>query len=174
MSADRPDYIHDNGITFFIYKKSYFQSYYDSNANVTAWSRTVISPANLSWCEIHYEINKYKDKTNALFVLVEVWHQIRPPWWSVSETVLIIASLSAIYVRVVERVDRPRILLCLMVYQILEPEVKMKRWRHEYKQGKSEGFDSCDRPSNFTQIGFKSLIFQPVWHWNLMDDPEKQ
>ena len=24
------------------------------------------------------------------------------------------------------------------------------------EQGKSEGFDSCDRPSNPTQIGFKS------------------
>ena len=33
------------------------------------------------------------------------------------------------------------------------------------EQGKSEGFDSCrgDRPSNLTQIGFKSSIFQPVW-----------
>ena len=41
-------------------------------------------------------------------------------------------------------------------------------------QGKSEGFDSCDRPSNLTQIGFKSSIFQPVWPWNLMDDPKKQ
>ena len=41
------------------------------------------------------------------------------------------------------------------------------------KQGKSEGFDSCDRPSNLTQTGFKSSIFQPVWPWNLMDDPEK-
>ena len=30
------------------------------------------------------------------------------------------------------------------------------------EQGKSEGFDSCDRPSNLTQIGFKSSIFQPV------------
>ena len=29
------------------------------------------------------------------------------------------------------------------------------------EQGKSEGFDSCDRPSNLTQIGFKSYIFQP-------------
>ena len=28
------------------------------------------------------------------------------------------------------------------------------------KQGKSEGFDSCDRPSNLTQIGFKSSIFR--------------
>ena len=28
------------------------------------------------------------------------------------------------------------------------------------QQGKSEGFDSCDRPSNLTQIGFKSSIFQ--------------
>ena len=41
------------------------------------------------------------------------------------------------------------------------------------KQGKSEGFDSCDRPSNLTQIGFKPSIFQPVWPWNLMDDPKK-
>ena len=41
------------------------------------------------------------------------------------------------------------------------------------QQGKSEGFDSCDRPSNLTQIGFKSSIFQPVLPWNLMDDPKK-
>ena len=41
------------------------------------------------------------------------------------------------------------------------------------KQGKSQGSDSCDRPSYLTQIGFKSSIFQPVWPWNLMDDPEK-
>ena len=31
------------------------------------------------------------------------------------------------------------------------------------EQGKSEGFDRCDRPSNLTQIGFKTSIFQPVW-----------
>ena len=29
------------------------------------------------------------------------------------------------------------------------------------EQGKSEGFDSCDRSSNLTQIGFKSSIFSP-------------
>ena len=40
------------------------------------------------------------------------------------------------------------------------------------KQGKSEGFDSCDRLviSNWIQI----VDFQPVWSWNLMDDLEKQ
>ena len=27
--------------------------------------------------------------------------------------------------------------------------------RDDLEQGKSEGFDSCDRPSNLTQIGFK-------------------
>ena len=43
----------------------------------------------------------------------------------------------------------------------------------ESKQGKSEGFDSCDRPSNLTRIGFKSSIFQPVWPWNLMGDLER-
>ena len=41
------------------------------------------------------------------------------------------------------------------------------------KQGKSGGFDSCDRPSNLTQIRFKSSIFQPVWPWKLIDDLEK-
>ena len=41
------------------------------------------------------------------------------------------------------------------------------------KQGKSEGFDSCDQPSNLTQIGLKLSIFQPVWPWNLMDDHQQ-
>ena len=44
----------------------------------------------------------------------------------------------------------------------------------QLEQGKSEGFESCDRPSNLTEIGFKSSIHQPVWPWNLMDDPKKQ
>ena len=44
----------------------------------------------------------------------------------------------------------------------------------DLEQGKSERFDSCDRPSNLTQIGFKSSIFQPLWPWNLMDDPKKK
>ena len=42
------------------------------------------------------------------------------------------------------------------------------------KQGKSEGFDNCDRPSNLAQIWSKSSIFQPVWPWNFMDDLGKQ
>ena len=42
----------------------------------------------------------------------------------------------------------------------------------DLEQGKSEGFDSCDRPSNLTQIGFESSNFQPVWPRNLMDDLE--
>ena len=41
------------------------------------------------------------------------------------------------------------------------------------KQGKSEGFDSCDRPSNLTQIRFKSSIFQPLWPWNFGGWPQK-
>ena len=41
-------------------------------------------------------------------------------------------------------------------------------------QSKSEGFDSCDRPSNLTQIWFKSSIFRPLWPWNLMDDHRKK
>ena len=30
--------------------------------------------------------------------------------------------------------------------------------RNIFSQGKSEGFDSCDQPSNLTQIGFKSSL----------------
>ena len=40
-------------------------------------------------------------------------------------------------------------------------------------QGKSEGSDGCDWPSNLTQIGLKSSITQPVWPYNLMNDLEK-
>ena len=36
------------------------------------------------------------------------------------------------------------------------------------KQGKSEGFDSCDRSSNLPQIWSKSSIFQPVLPWYLI------
>ena len=45
-----------------------------------------------------------------------------------------------------------------------------KNLTDDLEQGKSEGFDSCDRPSILTQTGFKSSIFHPVWPWNLMDD----
>ena len=53
----------------------------------------------------------------------------------------------------------------------MTPENFMMIWLWEHsQQGKSEGFDSCARPSNLTQIGLKLSIFQPVWPWNLMDD----
>ena len=42
---------------------------------------------------------------------------------------------------------------------------------YEIKQGKSEGFDSCDRPSNLTQIGFNRQFFKPcdleIWWMTL-------
>ena len=41
------------------------------------------------------------------------------------------------------------------------------------EQGKSEGFDSCDLPSNRAQIWSKSSIFQPLWPWNSVYDLEK-
>ena len=47
---------------------------------------------------------------------------------------------------------------------------KIRRFLDDLEQGKSEGFDSCDLPSNLAQILSKSLIFQPVWAWNLMHD----
>ena len=33
--------------------------------------------------------------------------------------------------------------------------------KDDLEQGKSEGFDSCDRPSNLTQIGFKPSSYSP-------------
>ena len=65
--------------------------------------------------------------------------------------------------------DIPKMCRSYDQVQTTEPEmVSMK-----LKQGKSEGFDSCDRPSHLTQMGFKSSTFQLVWPWNLMDDLEK-
>ena len=48
-----------------------------------------------------------------------------------------------------------------------------RNFTDDLQKGKSEGFDSCDRPSNLTQIGLKLSIFQPMWPWNLMDDLKK-
>ena len=45
---------------------------------------------------------------------------------------------------------------------------------YDLQQGKSEEFDSCDRPSNLAQIWSKSSIFCPLWPWNLMDGLGKQ
>ena len=43
------------------------------------------------------------------------------------------------------------------------------------KQGKSEGFESCDRPIDQKRpIWVKIGDVLPVWPWNLMDDLEKQ
>ena len=55
-----------------------------------------------------------------------------------------------------------------MIFCLMQPS----NFADDLEQGKSEGFDSSDQPSNLTQIGFKSSIFQPVWPWNLMDDLE--
>ena len=59
---------------------------------------------------------------------------------------------------------------CVKVASEVIPESLFSKF--DLEQGKSEGFDSCDRVGNLTQIGFKSLIFQSVT-LNLMDDLEK-
>ena len=57
---------------------------------------------------------------------------------------------------------------------VITPEnFRMIWWQEHCQQGKSEGFNSCEWPSNLAQIWSKSSIFQPVWPWNLMDDHEK-
>ena len=47
------------------------------------------------------------------------------------------------------------------------------KWPYFEKQGKSEGFDSCDRPSNLAQIWSKSSIFVPcdleIW-WMALEN----
>ena len=45
-------------------------------------------------------------------------------------------------------------------------EGSFEKYAYNPKQGNSEEFDSCDRPSNYTQIRLKSSFFQPVWPWN--------
>ena len=50
----------------------------------------------------------------------------------------------------------------MLVQEYLKKNQEYLKSKDKAKQGKSEGFDSCDRPSNLTQTGFKSSIFQPV------------
>ena len=55
-----------------------------------------------------------------------------------------------------------------------------RNWRITLKQGKSEGFDSCDRPiklelqSGNSQFGSNSTIFGAMWRSKLTYDLEKQ
>ena len=58
---------------------------------------------------------------------------------------------------------------------VIIPENFMMIWWWEHcQQGKSEGFDSCDRPSNLTQIGLKWSIFRPcdleIWWMTLKNN----
>ena len=47
---------------------------------------------------------------------------------------------------------------------------KTIKYNHSLQQqGKSDGFDSGDGPSNLIQIGIKSSIFRRAWPSNLMD-----
>ena len=69
----------------------------------------------------------------------------------------------------------PRKVIFILKHFLHETSLQTVLWNPKHadiKQGKSEGFDSCDRPSNLTQIGLKLSIFQTLWSWNLMDDPK--
>ena len=46
----------------------------------------------------------------------------------------------------------------LLSWVITPENFVMIRWWEHSQQGKSEGFDSCDRPSNLTQIGFIQIV----------------
>ena len=60
----------------------------------------------------------------------------------------------------------------MWVIHVMTGRITLKKMETEEKQGKSEGFDSCDQLNNLAQILSKSSIFQPVWPWHLMDDLE--
>ena len=58
----------------------------------------------------------------------------------------------------------------------------MDRWTEPFiellghslkKQGQSEGFDSCDRPNDISQVGFKSTIFWPRMIFKFDGWPQK-
>ena len=65
--------------------------------------------------------------------------------------------------------DHPFLTYTLCQYDVLFCNDILRRAKYR-KQGKYEGFDSCDPPSNLTQIWFKSSIIQPVWPWNLTEE----
>ena len=61
----------------------------------------------------------------------------------------------------------------LLSWVITPENFVMIRWWEHSQQGKSEGFDSCDRPSNLTQIGFIQIVHFSVGKrliWVKIDD----
>ena len=55
---------------------------------------------------------------------------------------------------------------------ILFRDQSVKKWHAECQQGKSEGFDSCDRPSIVTSNWIQIVDFWPMWPGNFMEDLE--
>ena len=70
------------------------------------------------------------------------------------------------------------IFTCSCLYLRTQPEIRFSSpfpfITCNIKQGKSEGFDRFDRPSNLAQILSKSSIFQPLWPCNLMNELENR
>ena len=112
----------------------------------TTWQDTCVGPTRL-WCQKTWQ--KY-----SMFRPVAQWRiatASRPgPIWSGMDLSKVWCYIRATY-------------LCVLSFLGSLSQAGSRLVVFPIKNGKSEGFDSCDRPSNLTQIGFKSSIFQPVW-----------
>ena len=85
--------------------------------------------------------------------------------WNMATYVEIRYNICVIFTQLFRKFN-PTLLICLIwgavnyLWRSLRRRLYTQH-NNTLKQGKSEGFDSCDRSSNLTQIGFKSSIFSP-------------
>ena len=96
-----------------------------------------------------------KNNREPLLMLLQVWYIIAKPWmnsnWSYSRETTNLGQ-------------NQWVLSCVTL-----------KFDNDFEERISEGFDSCDWPSNFSQIGFKSSIFSPcdleIWWWPDLEKP---
>ena len=72
-------------------------------------------------------------------------------------------SVSRIYPHPTLQIRSTRIMRLQFKFDLVKGAISMgsvSEW-----QGKSQGLDSCERPSNLTKVGSKSSIFHPMWPW---------
>ena len=72
-------------------------------------------------------------------------------------------SVSRIYPHPTLQIRSTRIMRLQFKFDLVKGAISMGSvsvW-----QGKSQGLDSCERPSNLTKVGSKSSIFHPMWPW---------
>ena len=122
-------------------------------APVSNWSTSFslhINQTNNSWAILKFDFEKSKVKVMAK--VKDQGHRVYPVSTAIP---FCFTSIGPIILEIWP-------LECLTLKKHIRNFGKKFEKKNPKEQGKSEGSDSCDQPSNLTQIGFKMSILQPV------------